>query len=417
MTRQSRRSFLKTSLAALGGIGLHTATGWGAGKRLPVAGVATEYRRNSHAHVILGKILEGFNQDAGPGPGLELVSLYVDQFPENDMSRGLAKKHGFRLTKSIDEAITLGGDRVEVAGVLCIGEHGDYPRHPVTGQKKYPRKRFFDETVVALKRGGKVVPVFSDKHLSYSTREALAMYRTAKELKIPFMAGSSLPVAWRIPALDLPMGCEIESALAVGYGGLESYGFHALETLQCMIERRKGGETGVNAVRAVRGEAVLEAESKGFWSRELLAAALRAQSLELPEDWRGWLGDRPFYLIEYRDGLKAAVAMLQGLANNFSFAARLKGRDQPVSTWFALQDGPPYGHFAWLVRAIERMIHSGKPTYPVERTLLTTGILDAAMHSLVRDEIRIATPELKVSYDAVHWQHAPGRPPKAQKSW
>ena len=161
------------------------------------------------------------------------------------MSRELARKYGFRLAKTIDEAVNLGGNQVGVAGVLSIGEHGNYPQDPVTKQRKYPRKRFFDEIVAALQRGGKIVPVFSDKHLSYRTDDALAMYRTATELDIPFMAGSSLPVAWRIPALDLPLECPLQGALATGYGGSESYGFHALETLQCMVERREGGESGV----------------------------------------------------------------------------------------------------------------------------------------------------------------------------
>jgi hypothetical protein len=92
-----------------------------------VAAVVTEYRLNSHADVIVGKILEGFDHKGGGFPDLELVSMYVDQFPDNDMSRALAKKHGFRLCQTIDEALTLGGNKLVVDGVLLIGEHGKYP--------------------------------------------------------------------------------------------------------------------------------------------------------------------------------------------------------------------------------------------------------------------------------------------------
>src|SRR4029077_897196 len=87
-------------------------------ERLPVAAIVTEYRRDSHADVIVGKILEGFNQDGGAGPALRLAALYTDQVPKNDLSRDLAEKHKFRIAGSIEEAITLGGDKVAVAGVL-----------------------------------------------------------------------------------------------------------------------------------------------------------------------------------------------------------------------------------------------------------------------------------------------------------
>jgi len=380
--------------------------------KLPVAGVVTEYRRNSHADVILGKILEGYKQDGGPGPDLRLVSLYVDQFPKGDMSRQLAQKYNVRMCKTIDEAVTLGRENVAVAGVLSIGEHGTYPRVAETQQRMYPRKRFFDGIVKAMQRGGRMVPVFSDKHLSYRTDEALAMYHTAQKLKIPFMAGSSLPVAWRTPQIDVPMGVQMKTAVAVGYGGFESYGFHALETLQCMVERRHGGEVGVQAVRAVQGPAVLEARQQGYWSDSLLEAALRRQPKKPKPNWQEHLLSKScaFYLIDYVDGFRACVAMLNGLASAFSFACEVAGQPQPLSTEFTLQDAAPFGHFEWLVRAIDPMIHTGKPSYPVERTVLTTGILDAAMHSLASNGQPRSTPLLKIPYRPVDWPAARGRP-------
>lgn len=420
-TAHDRRTFLQTSLAISGGLLAGPAAraadpaGSTASKRakIPVAGVVTEYRRNSHADVILGKILEGYNQDGGPGPDLRLVSLYVDQFPKGDMSRQLAKKFNVRLCDTIDEAITLGGQKVAVSGVFSIGEHGTYPLVAETRQRKYPRKRFFDQIVKALQRGGRVVPVFSDKHLSYRTDEALAMYRTARQLKIPFMAGSSLPVAWRTPPIDVPIGAQMKTALAIGYGGFESYGFHALETLQCMVERRRGGEVGVKSVRAVQGPAVLEARDQGYWSDRLLLAALGRQSKKLPANWQEQLQSKScaFYLIDYVDGFRACVAMLNGLVSTFVFACDVAGQPDPLSTEFTLQDGPPFRHFEWLVRAIDPMMHSGKPSYPVERTVLTTGILDAIMHSLADGGKRMATPQLKIGYRPADWPAAPGSPP------
>ena len=224
-----------------------------AAKPKRIAAVVTEYRQNSHADVIVGKILEGFDQKGGPGPALKLVGLYTDQVPDGDLSRGLAEKHGFRIAQTIDEALTLGTDRLQVAGVLSISEHGDYPSTPDTKQHRYPRRRFFDEIAETFRRVGQVVPAFNDKHLAYRWSDAKHMVDLAAKMKIPFMAGSSVPVALRRPALALPLGCEIEGALAIGHGGYESYGFHAIEALQCIVERRAGGETGVAAIRVLQG--------------------------------------------------------------------------------------------------------------------------------------------------------------------
>ncbi len=410
MQRTTRRAWLKTAAAITPVLAAAT---WGeplwAGERrkLPVAAVVTEYRTNSHADVIVGKILEGFQQDGGPGPDLQLVSMYTDQVPDKDLSRELAKKHRFKIVDTIEEAITLGTGEVQVAGVLSIGEHGNYPYTEDTKQHMYPRRRFFDAIVAAFRKAGKVVPVFNDKHLSYRWSDAKHIYDSARELKVPLMAGSSLPVTWREPPLALPMDCQIKDALVVGYGGLESYGFHALETLQCMIERRRGGETGVTAVQAVQKDAIWKAERDGRWSRELLTAAL-ATIPDVPSgDIEKRLADgAAFYLIEHRDGLKSTVAMANGLARHFAVAVKLRDQEKPLATWFKLQDGKPYGHFIYLLKAIEQMIHTGKPSYPVERTLLTTGILDTAMHSLAKTGQRLTTPQLHVEYTAADWPFA-----------
>jgi hypothetical protein len=420
MPHLHRRGFLQTGLAA-GGLSI-AAPAWCADpkpkrEKLPVAAIVTEYRVNSHADVIVGKILEGWEQDGGPGPDLKLAALYTDQVPKSDISRALQRKHGFRLAKTIEEAITLDTGKVAVAGVLSIGEHGAYPFTKDTGQHMYPRRRFFDEIVAAFKKYGRVVPVFNDKHLAYAWADAKHMYDTARELKVPFMAGSSAPVAWRVPPLELPRDCQIESVLVHGYGGLESYGFHALDCLQCMVERRKGGETGIASVQAVKGEEIIKAEKEGRWSRELFEAAGDVAEKRLKKPGEPIAKDAVFYLIEYRDGLRAAVPMNAALAYElFSVAVKLKGEAKPRATRFELQDGKPYGHFAHLLRAIEHLIHTGKPPYPVERTLLATGVLDAAMHSMAEGHALKKTDPLKsIAYQPAEWPFAEGRAPKPRE--
>ncbi|HLW66846.1 MAG TPA: hypothetical protein VKS79_16145 [Gemmataceae bacterium] len=384
-----------------------------------VAAIVTEYRRWSHADVIVSKILEGYGHDGKEFPNLQLVSLYCDQFPEEDMSRDLAKKHGFTIYDSIDKALTLGGKTLAVDGVLCIGEHGNYPKNE-RGQIMYPRRRFFEETNKVFDRNNKVVPVFSDKHLSAKWVDAKWMYDEAKKRMFPFMAGSSVPVTWRKPELKLPLGCEITGAVQISYGPFEGYTFHALEGLQCMVERRKGGETGVKAVTCLQGEAMWQALDRGDWSKELLEAGLTRVPAHAKGDYRELMSkdnEAGVVLIDYRDGLRAAVAVMNGWiyegdGGAFCFACKLKGEDQPRSTQFYLQQPDPFGHFAYLLRAIDKMMQTWHASYPIERTLLTTGILDAAMISKSERNRRVETPHLAIAYQPVDWPFATDPVPK-----
>ena len=114
--------------------------------------------------------------------------------------------------------------------------------------------RYYPQEVTKVfEKTKKSVPVFNDKHLAATWEDAKWMYDRSRELFVPFLAGSSVPVTWRRPPLQLPKNCELVEAVQIGYGPFEGYGFHALEGLQCMVERRKGGETGVRAVQCVQG--------------------------------------------------------------------------------------------------------------------------------------------------------------------
>lgn len=361
-----------------------------------IAAVVTEYRRWSHADVILGKILEGYLHDSKERPDLELASMYVDQFPDNDMSRELAKKYKFVIYDSIPKALTRGGALLAVDGVLIIGEHGKYADND-KGQKLYPRRRFFEETVKVFRASGRSVPVFNDKHLAWNWKDAKWMYDQSKELGFPMMAGSSVPVTHRKPDVQLQSGVELEGALALGYGHFEVYGFHTLEALQVMTERRQGGETGVKAVQALEGKEAWQAAKEGKWDRKLLEAALARvpkrgkQSLEEDD------ADALVYLIEYRDGLKAAAYLSPRHAHEFGFAGQVKGEKEPVSCWYELPK-PQRDHFSFLTGAAAQMMVTGKATYPVERTLLTTGMLDFLVNSKYQGHKRLETPELAVAY-------------------
>jgi hypothetical protein len=387
-------------------------------RRPQIAALVTEVRKLSHGEVILDRFLEGFGWEGEHHrPTVDLVSLYVDQFPAGDLSRERAARFShLKIYPSIAEALRRGGDTLAVDGVVIIGEHGNYKGNE-KGQTLYPRYEFFKQTVDVFRRDGRSVPVFNDKHLSWNWDWAKEMADTAASMGFPFMAGSSLPVTWRLPSVEMPLGSEIEEVMSVSNGNVDSYDFHALETIQCFVERRKGGETGVTHVQALRGDAVWQAMkspdwSGGGWDPSLFEACL-CRSHELapsregfnhvyptPDDLRRMVADPVAYRFEYADGLRATMLLLNGLVGDITFAARLKNQAQPLSTLLYLggtNDTQPH-NFDGLVWYIEQFVTSGKVQYPLERTLLTTGLVSAGVDSLAQGGRRLETPHLAIRY-------------------
>lgn len=410
----SRRAFLQAG--ALAPFVPALARGQAGGERKRLAVITTLWNYHSHAWHMAERFLVGYPLNgAWHTPGLEVVAAYVDQKPERDLSRGRAEEFGFTIYPTIAEALRCGTDRLAVDAVLLIGEHGDYPVNAI-GQKQYPRYQFFKQIVDVFRQDRRTVPIFNDKHLSWNWDWAKEMVETARSMGFPLQAGSSLPVTWRMPAIDLPYGAEVEEVLGVGYGPVDIYDFHALEMIQCMAERRRGGETGVVAMHALRGESVWDALeagswSAGGWSPRLFEACLsRSHTLAQPETFshrmptRGQMRamvDRPVaYRFEYADGLKGTMLQLNGLVQDFTFAARLKGEPGPLSTLFQLPPNPNVVYSAALMNHAETLFLTGKAVYPVERTLLTSGLVAAALRSLADGQKRLETPHLAVRYQA-----------------
>lgn len=378
--------------------------------RKPIATICSVYRPLSHAYHIAGRFIRGYARDGRfHVPSHYVSSLCVDQTPDNDLSREIGREYDVRVTRSIADALTHGGNQLAVEGILLIAEHGNYPRND-KGQILYPRYEMMEEIVSVFRKTGQSVPVFNDKHLSYSWAKAKKMHDWSQELKFPFMAGSSLPVTWRRPELELPLGAPVEDALVATYGPIEVYGIHALEALQVMVERRRGGETGVKAVTCLTGKDVWKAGDAGQWSWELLEAALGRSETVNPGDIRRNVGSMPVqgypvipptaFLIEYRDGTRGCVLLLNGHMQDFCFAARLKGEAKPASCMFHLPPPPGAKYFDCQVGNIEKLFETGRAPYPVERTLLTSGILDAVMESHYQRGNRVETPELELRYNA-----------------
>lgn len=396
MSMLTRRGFL----AAQGALAL-AAQAHGAQDRRPrVAAVITEFRRNSHAEVIVGRMLRGYHYEGRRcEPRVEVVSMYTDQVPDNDMSRDMAAAHGVRIFPTVARALTMDGSGLAVDGVVFVGEHGNYHWN-IRGQKLYPRWYLYSQIVGTFRRTGTVAPVFNDKHLSVDWDEAAWMHRMSREMGFPLLAGSSLPLTWRFPELELEPEAPVRHAVACFYGGIESYGFHALESLQCMVERREGGETGIAAVRGIAGPDAWSWTDANPWAGRLLDAALERCAGRKPGSPRTNAPEPVVFVLEYADGLTAAVYLLNGHIQTTGFAAGLRGGKEPVSTELRLQGERPYGHFSGLVRRIEDMVLDGAAPYPSERTLLTTGALAALMESIFRGGRRMETPHLAVTYRA-----------------
>ncbi len=382
--------------------------------RKKLAVITTEWRYHSHAWHMAERFLVGYPINGRwHRPAFDVVSAYVDQFPEKDLARKRSSEFGFKIYPSIAEALRCGGDKMAVDAVLIIGEHGDYPKTEFE-QTKYPRYEFFKQVTDLYRKDGKTAPVFNDKHLSWKWEWAKEMVEISRELNFAFCAGSSLPVTWRMPAIEMPLGQEVEELMSVAIGGIDSYDFHALEVIQCMAERRRGGETGVASMQALRGESVWKAMEtgsweKGGWNPRLFEACLtRSHTLAQPESFsdrfptsaqmREWVKDPIAYRFDYNDGTKATMLLMNGLVGDFTFAAKLKNQDEPLSTLFHLPPNPNVVYSASLMSKAEETFVNHKSPYPIERTLLTSGLVEAAVRSLGRGQKRLPTPYLDIRY-------------------
>lgn len=375
----------------------------GSDSRPRVALLATTWFAKSHAELIGSRILNGYTWNGRHTDSrIALAGVYLEQIGDHsqgyhrpDTGRETLRAHGVPIHPTIAETLSGGRGPLDVDGVLIVCEQGDYEFN-ARGQKLYPRRRFFDSTVSTMLASDAVVPVFNDKHLSWSTPDAVAMHSTARRLGIPLLAGSSVPLAWRIPTdAHWPRNEPMQAAVAIGYGPEEIYGFHNLEALQSLVERRSPVERGVRAVTALRGPAAAAAITDGTVDRDLFALSLdRLQPT--PEQARSIRSaPQSVYLVEYIDGLRAAVVNGEGAVRGWSVGAR--GESAVVAYELRLEE-ETHSHFTLLLRQMEELVLTRRPPFPVERTVLTGAVLDSAMTSLARGGVRIKSPSMAVEY-------------------
>ena len=362
---------------------------FGAAAPPKVAVIMNVYFPNSHADVFVGRLLDGYRLNGvSHRPRLKTSSFYVDQFPNNDMAREQAQEFGVQIYPDVASALRLGGAKLAVDGVAIVGEHGNYPRTK-RGNFMYPRWKRFDEVTTVFQQDGRIVPVFNDKYFAYEWEDARKLYDRVKQMKIPFFCGSSLPHTWRRPQLEFPRGIELDEVMAVSFSDLEEHGYHAIELMQAMAERRKGGETGIAAIRCVEGEEVW----KLGWSKDLLDAALRHRQ----NPGYGKECKHPQAIqVRYRDGLKATILNLNGMTLDYLFAARDKS-GKVHSSCFYIQLYV-HNHWSFMVKEFEDLVLTKKTPFPIERTLLSTGITLFGLESLVQGQRWLDTPQLSIAY-------------------
>lgn len=373
-----------------------------------IAVISTVWFPFSHTDVIVQRWLRPYPTDAANGwcpEGTVIASITIEQTPENEIGKAICAKEGLPIFPTIREALTLGGDTLAVDAVLIIGEHGDYPENEYS-QKLYPRKRLFDDVAAVFREMGRSLPVFNDKHLSWSFRESEAMIRTAEELGFPIYAGSSIPHCPIVPELPVKEGEQVKEALAIYFGHLEHYGYHSIEFALAVMEARKGGETGIRAVRSLSGQSSLEAlEAEGV-SPELLRTVLLEAGYPdfegMPEFVLRRSEEFTLYQFEHLDGTRVSHLHLHRTIHQWLVGVRTTEGILRACHSVAGTAGDFYSNFAQLCTRIQTFFLTGKaPSHPL-RTHLTAGALERALHAL-KDQPGewIATPELLFSYPAM----------------
>lgn len=367
-----------------------------------IAAIATEYRQESHADVIISRWLEPHPLDIECGwiPKTTIASLHVMQIPQNDLSHEYANRYGIHQFPTVREALTLGGEDLAVDAILIIGEHGNFPSNAL-GQKLYPRKELFDQVVEVFQKSNRVVPIFFDKHLSWDPRAVHEMYWRIKEMEIPFFGGSSISFAPLSQPLVMENMCRPREMMAIYWNCLEPYLFHSLELAQTLLENRAGGETGVQTIIGWKGEDVWAALDRNEFSMELLEAAAGSVSQESIQQIQRLRAERDPTVyanqLIYADGMKVTHFMQNFTIRKWCLAYDTSTAGDPPSAYAKTggRDGF-FNHFARLNCQTQDFFLSGKSPVSLDRLYFTSMATAACMQALATPNRFIATPTLQM---------------------
>ena len=373
-------------------------------QKRPRIAVLTSYwaAPGSHADWIVNKLLDGYWWDSAYTPSrVEVVSVYIHQLEDSQLGQKVAKAKNIPVFKTVGEAVTLGGKELAVDGVVIVAEHGNY-RTDLKGHWLLPRWWIYNQVVQVFELSKRSVPVFNDKHLSYNWDEAKWMYDKSRELNFPLTGGSSIPTYYRKPEIELDIDTPIKNSIVLGGTGDEGAIFHAIDVLQCFVERRKGGETGVRSVQSIRGPETWKWVERNPWAGKLMDSV--AKSFELSPASLREGNQANMCLVEYNDGTKAAV--ISGRGVGWTYAGEISGQSEPTIISMLGWPGPFDQYHAsnsqphW----ITEMMVTKKEPFNAERLLLSTGITNHYMDSNWENGRysavgrRVETPVLNMTY-------------------
>jgi hypothetical protein len=334
----------------------------------------------SHADWILDKLMDGYWWQGAHTPSrVDIVSVYINQFDTSLLGQKVCKAKNIPIFKTVGEAVTLGGKELAVDGVVIVGEHGNYPTD-LKGHWLLPRWWMYQQVTRVFEQSKRSVPIFNDKHLSYNWDEAKWMFDKSRELGFPLTGGSSIPVYFRKPEIDLAVDTPLENSIVVGGTADEGAIFDCIDVLQAFVERRKGGETGVKSVQSIRGPETWKWAERTPWAARLLDSVANTFGLK-PGGFQEGSRNPNVCIVEYNDRTNAAVFSGRGVG--WTYAGQIAGQKDPTIVSMLGWPGPYSQYHAsnalphWL---IETMV-TGKEPFNAERLLLSTGIVNHYMDS------------------------------------
>ena len=401
---QPMKTPLVTRRALLGTTGLAAAAFAQAPQKRPRIACCVSFwgGPGSHADWIICKLMDGYWwQGAHMAPRVDVVSVYIHQLDTSGLGQKVCKAKNIPIYKSVGEAVTLGGKELAVDGVVIVGEHGNYPTD-LKGHWLLPRWWMYQQVVRVFEQSKRSVPVFNDKHLSYNWDDAKWMFDKSRELGFPLTGGSSIPVYFRKPEIEIAIDTPIKNSIVIGGASDEGAIFHCIDVLQAFVERRKGGETGVKTVQSIRGPEVWKWVERNSWAGKLMDSV--AASFQMKQGALQGSGQANACIIEYNDGTKAAV--ISGRGVGWTYAGEIEGQKEPTVISMLGWPGPFAQYHASNAQPhwITEMMVTGKEPYNAERLLLSTGITNHYMESNWENGRyssvgrRIETPVLNMRY-------------------